>query len=155
MIWKISIICFVTSLAIMDQYAVGQDEDQAKIPISILNDTKADQIIENLEKIIEQNDNSSRSGVISSYIGMMAFLVGLALVIFGLQMSRSDRLTPVAKKYYKILILALILPVIGLLLYGFVTLGATHSNYLGVAALLMIPAGSVLILMIRRTHEKL
>ena len=82
----------------MDQYAVGQDEDQAKIPISILNDTKADQIIENLEKIIEQNDNSSRSGVISSYIGMMAFLVGLALVIFGLQMSRSDRLTPVAKK---------------------------------------------------------
>jgi len=139
----------------MDQYAVGQDEDQAKIPISILNDTKADQIIENLEKIIEQNDNSSRSGVISSYIGMMAFLVGLALVIFGLQMSRSDRLTPVAKKYYKILILALILPVIGLLLYGFVTLGATHSNYLGVAALLMIPAGSVLILMIRRTHEKL
>jgi len=108
-----------------------------------------------LEKIIEQNDNSSRSGVISSYIGMMAFLVGLALVIFGLQMSRSDRLTPVAKKYYKILILALILPVIGLLLYGFITLGATHSNYLGVAALLMIPAGSVLILVIRRTHEKL
>jgi len=143
------------SLAIIDQYAAGQDEDQAKIPISILNDTKADQIIENLEKIIEQNDNASRSGVISSYIGMMAFLVGLALVIFGLQMSRSDRLTPVAKKYYKILILALILPVIGLLLYGFITLGATHSNYLGVAALLMIPAGSVLILMIRRTHEKL
>ncbi|MGC1134250.1 MAG: hypothetical protein WA941_15595 [Nitrososphaeraceae archaeon] len=142
-------------MAIMDQYAAGQDEDQAKIPISILNDTKADQIIENLEKIIEQNDNSSRSGVISSYIGMMAFLVGLALVIFGLQMSRSDRLIPVAKKYYKILILALILPVIGLLLYGFITLGATHSNYMGVAALLMIPAGSVLILMIRRTHEKL
>jgi len=65
------------SLAIIDQYAAGQDEDQAKIPISILNDTKADQIIENLEKIIEQNDNASRSGVISSYIGMMAFLVGL------------------------------------------------------------------------------
>jgi hypothetical protein len=65
-----------------------------------INDTKADQIIENLERIIQQNDNSSRSVVISSYIGMMAFLVDLALVIFGLQMSRSDRITPVAKKYY-------------------------------------------------------
>lgn len=139
----------------MDQYAVGQDENLVEIPSTIINDTRADQIIKNLEKIIEQNDNSSRNGAISSYIGMMAFLVGLALVIFGLQMSRSDRLTPVAKKYYKILILALILPVIGLLLYAFITLGGTHSSYLGVAALLMIPAGSVLILMVRRTHEKL
>jgi vacuolar-type H+-ATPase subunit I/STV1 len=155
MILKISILCSAIFLVIMYQSAIGQDETLVEIPTTAINDTKADQIIENLERIIQQNDNSSRSAVISSYIGMMAFLVGLALVIFGLQMSRSDRITPVAKKYYQILILTLILPVIGLLLYAFVTLGATHSSYVGVAALLMIPAGSVLILMIRRTHEKL
>jgi hypothetical protein len=50
-----------------------------EIPTTVINDTKADQIIENLERIIQQNDNSSRSAVISFYIGMMAFLVGLAL----------------------------------------------------------------------------
>ena len=158
MILKISILCSAIFLVTMDQSAIGQDETLVEIPTTVINDTKADQIIENLERIIQQNDNSSRSTVISSYIGMMAFLVGIALVIFGFQLSRAEKATPTAKRAYEILILALLVPVVVIFIYAispFSRAGEMHTPYIGVASLLMIPTVAVLALMASRFHKKL
>jgi hypothetical protein len=63
---------------------------------------------------------------------MMSFLVGLALVIFGLQLTRGEKATPAAQMYYRILILALLLPVIGLYTFALirVDLGEVKNEYL-------------------------
>ena len=91
------------------------------------------------EKLIQQNDDASESALIGSYIGMLAFLTGLALVIFGLQMSRGDKITPISRIYYRILILVLVLPVIGIIIFAFAN--QANPEYLGVISLLLIPAG--------------
>jgi hypothetical protein len=155
MIWIFSVFFLTVSLLFIIQMVAAQEEIEDSIYSVTPNDTTASQIVRNLEKLIEQNNDASRNAVISSYITMMAFLVGLALVIFGLQLSRGERLTVSAIKYYRILILALILPVVGLFSYALITLGETHSAYLGVLSLLMIPAGAVLVLMASKLHKKL
>lgn len=106
------------------------------------------------EKLIQQNDDASESALIGSYIGMLAFLTGLALVIFGLQMSRGDKITPISRIYYRILILVLVLPVIGIIIFAFVN--QVNPEYLGVISLLLIPAGAVLVLsQFRKLLDKL
>ncbi|MGA7369566.1 MAG: hypothetical protein WBX01_10595 [Nitrososphaeraceae archaeon] len=164
MIVVISILFLVMALGFMEQHAVGQDENLVEIPSTVINYTRADQIIEkadeiikNLETIIENQNGSTRNSLLSSYVGMMSFLVGLALVIFGLQLTRAEKATPVAKMSYRILILALLLPVIGLYTYALlrVDLGEVKNEYLGVASLLMIPSGAVLVIMAMKLHEKL
>jgi vacuolar-type H+-ATPase subunit I/STV1 len=157
MMLVISIIILAVAMGFMGQYAVGQDENLVGRSGIVINDTAADQIIKNLERIIEQNNGSSRSSLLSSYIGMMSFLVGLALVIFGLQLSRGEKATPAAMMAYRILILALLLPVVGLYVFAVVRadLGEVANDYLGVASLLMIPAGAVLVIMALRLHTKL
>lgn len=106
------------------------------------------------EKLIQQNDDASESALIGSYIGMLAFLTGLALVIFGLQMSRGDKITPISRIYYRILILVLVLPVIGIIIFAFAN--QANPEYLGVISLLLIPAGAVLVLsQFRKLLDKL
>lgn len=139
--------------------AAGKQEfstNTSSTPLS-LNDTVTNEILAGLRKLIEQNEiliqqnvDSSESAVIGSYIGMLAFLTGLALVIFGLQMSRGDKITPTSRLYYRILILVLILPVIGLIIFAYIN--RANPDYLGVATLLLIPAVSVLVL---SQHRKL
>lgn len=148
---------------LLSQNVLGQ-EHSGGVNISrvILNDTTANQIERSLERLIEQNDimianqQNDRNAIISSYVAMGTFLVGLAVVIFGLQLSRGDKITPTSDKYYKILILSLIIPV--LVLYTIshirVDLGEVKNDYLGVASLLMIPAGAVLILMLSEKVRK-
>lgn len=154
--WKVpTLFLAICLLALTTQDVIGQDGNVSSIT---LNATTADQIVSSLERIIEQNDGSSLSSLFSSYIGMMAFLVGIALVIFGFQLSRAEKATPVARRAYKILILALLVPVVVIFLYAvspFSEAGEMHSAYLGVASLLMIPTGAVLAIMASRFHEKL
>ena len=89
---------------------------------------------------------------------MMAFLVGIALVIFGFQLSSAEKATPTAKRAYEILILALLVPVVVIFIYAispFSRAGEMHTPYIGVASLLMIPTVAVLALMASRFHKKL
>jgi Ca2+/Na+ antiporter len=143
-------------LTLTTQNVIGQaNGDVSSIT---LNDTTADQIVRSLERIIEQNDGSSLNSLFSSYIGMMAFLVGIALVIFGFQLSRAEKVTPTARRAYRILILALLVPVVVIFIYAispFSRAGEMHTQYLGVASLLMIPTVAVLALMASGFHRKL
>ncbi|HZD36758.1 MAG TPA: hypothetical protein VE130_16255 [Nitrososphaeraceae archaeon] len=133
--------------------AMGQQQvatNISGIPLSA-NDTTSDEILSSLqtlirqnEKLMQQNDDSSENALIGSYIGMLAFLTGLGLVIFGLQMSRGDKITPISRIYYRILILVLVLPVIGIIIFAYIA--RPDPEYLGVISLLLIPAVAVLIL---------
>ena len=77
-------------VGLLGNIAVGQQQaanNTSSIPLSA-NDTLPNEILNSLqilvqqnEKLIQQNDDSSKSAVISSYIGMLAFLTGLSLVI--------------------------------------------------------------------------
>lgn len=57
-------------------------------------------------QILEQSGEKAISGV---FVGTIAFLVGISLVLFGLRMSQ--KLPPLLSKYYLVLMLALVLPV--------------------------------------------
>ena len=139
--------------------AAGQQQSStntSSIPLPS-NDDVTNEILNDLQKLIEQNErliqqkiDSSESAVIGSYLGMLAFLTGLALVIFGLQMSRGDKITATSRLYYRVLILVLILPVIGLIIWA--SINRANPDYLGVATLLLIPAVAVLVL---SQHRKL
>jgi lysylphosphatidylglycerol synthetase-like protein (DUF2156 family) len=171
MIWKVSTLFLTLYLILTTQNVIGQDVADDNVSSVSLNDTTADQLrsleriieqnddqLRSLERIIEQNDGSSVNSIYSSYIGMMAFLVGIALVIFGFQLSRAEKATPTARRAYRVLILALLVPVVSIFLYAispFSRAGETHSEYLGVASLLMIPTVAVLALMASGLHQKL
>ncbi len=152
-------------IILISQNTLGQEETQGgKFSPITLNDTTANHIERSLERLTEQidriiaNQQNDRNSLLSSYVGMGAFLVGLAVVIFGLQLSRGDKISATSKTYYKILILSLILPVVILYVISYirVDLGEVKDDYLGVASLLMIPSAAVLILMsVKRLREKL
>ncbi|MDX1371536.1 MAG: hypothetical protein R3321_03660 [Nitrososphaeraceae archaeon] len=57
-------------------------------------------------QILEQSGEKAISGV---FVGTIAFLVGISLVLFGLRMSQ--KLSPLLSKYYLVLMLALDIPV--------------------------------------------
>jgi len=61
------------------------------------------------EKIIKILRDSGEKAISGVFVGTMAFLVGISLVLFGLRMSQ--KLPPLLSKYYMILTLALVLPV--------------------------------------------
>ena len=46
-----------------------------------------------------------------AYIGTIALLVSLSLVIYGFQLSRGGKITQKAKRHYHIIILSLVVPV--------------------------------------------
>lgn len=155
MIWTTLILVLSLSFWVghLGNTAMGQQQvttNTSDIPLSA-NDTISEEILNSLqilirqnEKLIQQNDDSSENAVIGSYIGMLAFLTGLGLVIFGLQMSRGDKITPTSRIYYRILILVLVLPVIGIIIFAYIN--QANPEYLGVVSLLLIPSIAVLTL---------
>lgn len=165
MIWIVLTIYLTIFIAAAYQNVIGQEVTDDDLSSITLSNTSSNQIITSLERLIEQNDRlieqndgSSLNSVYSSYIGMMAFLVGIALVIFGFQLSRAEKTSPTATRAYKILILALLVPVVSIFIYAispFSRAGETHSEYIGVASLLMIPTVAVLALMASGLHRKL
>ena len=153
MIWTTLLLLLSFWVGYLGNIAVGQQQVATNTNTITLsaNDTVTDEILNSLqtmiqqnEKLIQQNDDSSENALIGSYIGMLAFLTGLGLVIFGLQMSRGDKITPVSRIYYRILILVLVLPVIGIIIFAFIN--QANPEYLLVVSLLLIPAGAVLAL---------
>jgi Ca2+/Na+ antiporter len=146
----LSIIAYLRNIVLGQQQAANNTNDI----LFSANESVTNEITDSLQKLIQQNDDASESALIGSYIGMLAFLTGLALVIFGLQMSRGDKITPISRIYYRILILVLVLPVIGIIIFAFVN--QVNPEYLGVISLLLIPAGAVLVLsQFRKLLDKL
>ena len=107
-------------------------------------------IIQQNNRIIQQNDETANQDRAGTYIGTIALLVSLSLVIFGFQLSRGGKITQKAKRHYHIIILSLIVPVYILVAVAWFSIEKfLYPHYNIMASLLLIPALLVIILMFK------
>ena len=117
------------------------------------NTDNLETMIQQNDRIIQQNDETAIQDRAGTYIGTIALLVSLSLVIYGFQLSRGGKITLKAKRHYQIIILSLIVPVIVLIAIASFA-WSIHNEFLYphyniMASLLLIPASLVIILMFR------
>jgi hypothetical protein len=127
----------------------GQREVHAQQTINS-TDNLLETIIQQNERIIQQNDESAIQERVGAYIGVIALLVSLSLVIYGFQLSREGRITQKAKRHYHIIVLSLVVPVfilVAVAWFGFEDFLYPHYNIM--ASLLFIPGLIVIILMFK------
>ena len=126
---------------------LGQEQQQ---PTN--NTDSLETIIQQNDRIIHQNDETAIQDRAGAYIGTIALLVSLSLVIYGFQLSRGGKITQKAKRHYQIIILSLIVPVFILVAVAWFSLEEfLYPHYNIMASLLLIPALLVIILMFKGT----
>jgi hypothetical protein len=95
--------------------------------------------------------------IVTVYLFVIAFLMGLAFVIFGLYIGQEQRLSSFTKRLYLVAFLALVIPVTVILLrYITNTMykGDFNNTILTVAFILLIPVMTSYILMIVKYRHK-
>jgi uncharacterized membrane protein len=148
------ILCLVVATVIIIVYysinenVLGQQEQQ-----STNNTDNLETMIQQNDRIIEQNDETAIQDRAGTYIGTIALLVSLSLVIYGFQLSHGGKITQKAKRHYQIIVLSLIAPVIILITVASFA-WSIHNEFLYphyniMASLLLIPAILVIILMFK------
>ena len=148
-----SLLCLFVATVIMIIYypinenVVGQQQQPTN------NTDNLETMIKQNDRIIQQNDETAIQDRAGTYIGTIALLVSLSLVIYGFQLSRGGKITLKAKRHYQIIILSLIVPVIVLIAIASFA-WSIHNEFLYphyniMASLLLIPASLVIILMFR------
>ena len=131
----------------IDEKATGQEHEPQN------NTDNLETMINQNEKIIKQNDETAIQDRAGTYIGTIALLVSLSLVIYGFQLSQGGKITKKAKRHYQFIILSLIVPVIFLITVASFA-WSIHNEFLYphyniMASLLLIPALLVIILMFK------
>lgn len=134
----------------MDENVLGQQEQQ-----STNNTDNLETMIQQNDRIIEQNDETAIQDRAGTFIGTIALLVSLSLVIYGFQLSHGGKITQKAKRHYQIIVLSLIVPVFVLIIVASLAWGIQNEflypHYNIMASLLLIPALLVIILMFKGT----
>ena len=149
---RILLCLFVTTMIIIIYYSIDENAlGQEQQPTNYTDDLET--MIEQNDRIIEQNDETAIQDRAGTFIGTIALLVSLSLVIYGFQLSRGGKITLKAKRHYQIIILSLIVPVIVLIAIASFA-WSIHNEFLYphyniMASLLLIPASLVIILMFR------
>ncbi|HEU4822523.1 MAG TPA: hypothetical protein VFS97_03785 [Nitrososphaeraceae archaeon] len=130
-----------------NENATGQEQQPTD------NTDKLETMIKQNEKIIQQNDETAIQDRAGTYIGTIALLVSLSLVIYGFQISREGKTTQKAKLHYQIIILSLVVPVFILIAIAWLAWSIQNEflypHYNIMASLLLIPALIVTILMFK------
>jgi ABC-type spermidine/putrescine transport system permease subunit I len=148
------LLCLVVATVIIIVYysinenVLGQQEQQ---PTNYTDNLET--MIQQNDRIIEQNDETAIQDRAGTYIGTIALLVSLSLVIYGFQLSHGGKITQKAKRHYQIIVLSLIVPVFILLTVASLAWGIhnkfLYPHYNIMASLLLIPALLVIILMFK------
>ena len=116
------------------------------------NTDNLETMIQQNNRIIQQNDETAIQDRASTYISTIALLVSLSLVIYGFQLSRGGKITQKAKRHYHIIILSLIVPVFILIAVAWFAIEEfLYPHYNIMASLLLIPALIVIVLMFKGT----
>src|SRR5918993_1727655 len=115
---RLLLCLFVATVIIIVYYSInenvlGQQEQQ-----STNNTDNLETMIQQNDRIIEQNDETAIQDRAGTYIGTIALLVSLSLVIYGFQISREGKTTQEAKRHYQIIILSLVVPVFILITFA-------------------------------------
>ena len=97
--------------------------------------------------------------IVTVYLFVIAFLMGLAFVIFGLYIGQEQKLSPFTKRLYLVAFFALVIPVTVILLRYITNAmyeGDFNNPVLTVAFILLIPILTSYVLMIGKyRHETL
>ena len=113
-------------------------------------------ITDRLDKIINLLNQSRQGSLIALYLTIIAFLMGLAFVIFGLYIGQEHKLTTFTKRLYLSAYFALIVPVTVIVIRYIVNAmlsGELDDPVLSVAFLLLIPITASYILMIVKSKH--
>ena len=147
---RILLCLVVTTVIIIIYYSINENVlgQQQQQPTN--NTDNLETMIQQNDRIIQQNDETAIQDRASTYIGTIALLVSLSLVIYGFQLSRGEKLTQKAKRHYHIIILSLIVPVFILVAVAWFAIEEfLYPHYNIMASLLLIPAILVIILMFK------
>jgi hypothetical protein len=148
------LLCLVVATAIISFYysinenVLGKQEQQ---PTN--NTDNLETMIQQNDRIIEQNDETAIQDRAGAFIGTIALLVSLSLVIYGFQLSHGGKITQKTKRHYQIIVLSLLVPVF--ILITVASFGwSIHNEFLYphyniMVSLLLIPAILVIILMFK------
>jgi hypothetical protein len=137
----------------------GQQSDEvSRMQDSLQNmSTKMSEVVDHLNIMNERFEGLKQGQIVTTYLFVIAFMMGLAFVIFGLYIGQEHKLSLFTKRLYLIAYFALVIPVTVILLrYMANTLlsGALTDPVLTVAFLLLIPVATGIILMVvKYRHE--
>ena len=148
------LLCLVVTMVIIIIFYYSINEDvvgQQQRPTN--NTDNLETLIQQNDRIIEQNDETAIQDRAGTYIGTIALLVSLSLVIYGFQISREGKTTQKAKRHYQIIILSLVVPVFILITIAWLAWSIQNEflypHYNIMASLLLIPALIVTVLMFK------
>jgi hypothetical protein len=149
---RILLCLVVTTAIVIIYYSINENVlGQQQQPTN--NTDNLETIIQQNNRIIQQNDETAIQDRAGTYIGTIALLVSLSLVIYGFQLSHGGKITQKAKRHYQIIVLSLIVPVFILLTVASLAWGIhnkfLYPHYNIMASLLLIPALLVIILMFK------
>ena len=149
---RILLCLVVTTVIIIIYYSINENVlGQQQPPTN--NITNLETIIQQNNRIIQQNDETAIQVRADTYIGTIALLVSIALVIYGFQLSRGSKITQKVKRHYQVIILSLIGPVLILITVAWFAWSIEnrfmYPHYNIMVSLLIIPALVVIILMFK------
>jgi hypothetical protein len=148
---RILLCLVVATVIIIIYYSINENVlGQQQQPTN--NTDNFETIIQQNNRIIQQNDETAIQDRAGTYIGTIALLVSLSLAIYGFQLSRGGKITQKAKRHYHIIILSLVVPVFILITVAWFAIEEfLYPHYNIIASLLLIPALLVIILMFKGT----
>ncbi|MGA7897237.1 MAG: hypothetical protein WCA39_00090 [Nitrososphaeraceae archaeon] len=149
---RILLCLVVVTVIIIIYYSINENvlgqQQQQQQPTNFTNNLET--MIQQNNRIIQQNDETAIQDRASTYIGTVALLVSLSLVIYGFQLSRGGKITQKTKRHYHIIILSLLVPVFILIAVAWFALDEfLYPHYNIMVSLLLIPALIVIILMFK------
>jgi cytochrome bd-type quinol oxidase subunit 2 len=148
------LLCLVvTTMIIIISYSINENVVGQQQPSN--NTDNLETIIQQNNRIIQQNDETAIQDRAGTYIGTIALLVSLSLVIYGFQLSRGGKITRKAKRHYQIIVLSLVVPVLILIVVAWFAWSIQNEflypHYNIMTSLLLIPAIIVTVLMFKGT----
>ena len=138
----------VTLIITITNYTINKDVQGEEQPTN--NSDSLETMIEQNNRIIQQNDETAIQDRAGAFIGVIALLISLSLVIYGFQLSREGRITQRAKRHYHIIILSLVVPVFILIAVAWFAIEEfLYPHYIIMISLLLIPGLIVIMLMFK------
>lgn len=93
--------------------------------------------------VSEITDSSIATSATQNFLTVVSFLIGTSSFILGLSIQNASKLTATMNRYFRILILAMVIPSIVIILYGIGVVGSTlgpgDEHYLLLLFLLLYP----------------
>ena len=103
--------------------------------------------------VSEDTDARVATSATQNFLTVVSFLTGTASFILGLSISNASKLSATMNRYFRILILAMVIPAIVIIVYGIAVVGSAlgpgDGHYLLLLFLLFIPTGAILFLLSR------